>query len=101
MAAFNNYISAVIELQLNYSGLWRSRSLLLGLLQDEGLVDVRDHTTTGNRSFDQSVKLLVTSNSEQQVSWCDSLDLQVLRGIACELQDLSSEVFEDGGTVHG
>lgn len=64
-------------------------------------MDVRDHTTASNRGFDQSVKLLVTSNSEQQVSWCDSLDLQVLRGIACELKDLGSEVFEDGGTVDG
>ena len=54
-----------------------SLQLLLGL-DDEGLVDVRDDTTTSNGSLDQGVKLFVSSDSELQVSWGDSLDFKVL-----------------------
>lgn len=64
-------------------------------------MDVRDDTTTGNSGLDQSVKLFITSDGEEQVSWSDSLDLQVLRGVTCKLKDLSSEVLEDGSAVDG
>ena len=64
-------------------------------------MDVGDDTATGNGSFDQSIKLLVSSDCEQQVSWRDSLNLQVLRGVACKLKHLCGQVFEDSGTVHG
>jgi len=64
-------------------------------------VDVRDDTTTSNRSLDQSVKLFVTADSKLQVTGSDSLDLQVLASVARKLEHLSSEVLEDSGSVDG
>lgn len=64
-------------------------------------MDVRDDTTTSDGSLDQSVKLFVTSDGEEQVSWRDSLHLKVLGGVTGQLQDLGSEVFEDGSAVDG
>lgn len=74
---------------------------LLVLLHDEGLVDVRDHTTTGDSGLDQRVELLVTSDGKKQVSRGDSLDLEILRSVTSELKNLGSQVLEDGGRVDG
>ena len=79
----------------------RSALLLLVLLHDESLVDVRDDTTTSNCGLDQRVKLLIASDGEEEMSRGDSLDLEVLRGVTSELKNLSGEVLEDGGRVDG
>ena len=63
-------------------------------------MDVWNDTTTGNSSLDQGVELFITSDGEQQVSWSDSLDLQVLGGVTCELENLSGEVLKDGSAVN-
>ena len=62
-------------------------------------MDVWDDTTTGNGSLDQGIQLLVSSDSELQVSWRDSLDFKVLGGVTSELQNLSGQILEDSGTV--
>lgn len=62
-------------------------------------MDVGDHTTTSDGSLDQGVELLITSNGQLQVSWGNSLHLQVLGSVTSELQDLSSQVLEDGSAV--
>ena len=74
--------------------------LLVGL-NDQGLVDVRDHTTTSNGGLDERVKLLVAADSELQVARSDSLHLEVLASVTGELEDLSGEVLEDSGGVDG
>ena len=56
----------------------RSSALLLVRLHDEGLVDVRDNTTSSNSGLDESVKFFITSDGEQQVSGSDSLNLEIL-----------------------
>ena len=48
---------------------------LLGGLVDEGLVDVGDHTTTGDGRLDEGVELLVTTDGELKVAGGDALDL--------------------------
>lgn len=78
-----------------------SPGLVLGLLSfgglvDERLVDVRDDTTTGNGSLDQGVQFFVTPNGQLQVTRRDTLDLQILAGISGQLQDLSSQILQDG-----
>jgi hypothetical protein len=45
------------------------------------LVDVRKHTTTGDGSPNEQVQLLVTADSELQVSGRDTLDSKVLGGV--------------------
>ena len=102
---FNNYINtayiAVTDKSRLLSWLFSvNNSLLLGLFHDEGLVDVWNDTTAGNCGLDQCVELLVTSDCEQQVSWCDSLNLEILGGVTCELKHLGSQVLEDGGGVN-
>ena len=44
-------------------------------LVDERLVDVRDHTTAGDRRLDQRIELLITTDGELQVARSDALDL--------------------------
>ena len=53
-------------------------------------MNVRDHTTASNGSLDEGVELLITSDSELEVSGCNSFHLEILAGVAGELQDLSS-----------
>ena len=56
-------------------------------------MDVRDDTAAGDRRLDQRVELLVTADGELQVARGDALDLEVLGGVAGELEDLGGEVL--------
>lgn len=79
---------------------WGSFSFLgLGGLHDESLVDVWDDTTTSNGCFDQSVELFVSSDGKLEMSWCNSLDLEIFGSVTSKLKNLSSEVLKDGSTV--
>ena len=84
---------------LGRDGRGSSRGILDSLV-DERLVDVRDNTTASNGSLNQGVQLLVTSDGQQQVSGCDTLDLQVLAGIAGKLQNFGSQVLHDSSGVN-
>ena len=64
-------------------------------------MDMGDHTSTGDGSLDEGIKLLVTSDGQLQMSWSNSLDLQVLGGVSGEFEDLSGQVLEDSGSVNG
>jgi len=77
-------------------------ALLVGLvgLVDKCLVNVWDDTTTSDGGLDQRIQLLVTSDGQLQVSWRDSLHLEVLGGVACKLEDLCGQVLEDGSAVN-
>jgi hypothetical protein len=46
------------------------------------LVDMRQDTTAGNRRPDEQVELLVSSDSELQVSRGDTLNSEVFGGVA-------------------
>lgn len=54
---------------------------LLRRLHDKGLVNVGNHTTTGNRRLYKGVELLVTSDRELQVARSYALNLKVLAGV--------------------
>lgn len=58
------------------------------LLADEGLVDVRNDTTSGNGCLDQAVEFFISSDGELEMARCDTLHLQILRGIASQLEHL-------------
>ena len=64
----------------------------------QGLVDVRDHTTTRDGSLDRSAMLFITADSELEMTRSYSLHLEVLAGFTGELQDLSGQVLEVLGT---
>lgn len=69
------------------------------LLVDKRLVNVRNNTTTGNGGLDESIELFVTSNGQLKMPGSDTFHLEILAGISSQLQDLSSEVFENSGCV--
>jgi hypothetical protein len=74
--------------------------LLAAGLQDKGLVDVGNHSTTSNGGLDQGVELLITADGELKVAGRDALHLEVLAGVSSELEHLSSKVLKDSGGVH-
>ena len=53
-----------LQLQISLEPCRLTSSLLLGLLHDEGFVDVGDDTTAGNGCLDQRVELFISSNRE-------------------------------------
>merc|ERR1711998_639655 len=75
-------------------------SLVLLALVDQGLVNVRDHTTTSNGSLDECVQLLVSTNRQLKMARGDTLHLKVLGRVTGQLQHLGSEVLQDGSAVH-
>ena len=62
-------------------------------------MDVRHDATSRDGRLDQSVQLLVSPDGELEMSGGDSLHLQILTGIAGQLEDLSSEVLQDSRAV--
>ena len=74
---------------------------LLRLLGQEHSLDVGEDTTLGNGDSSQElVQLLVVTDGELQVTWDDSGLLVVTSGVTCQLENLSSQVLEDGSEVH-
>ena len=71
----------------------------LPTLGQQGLVDVWDHTTTSDGGLDEWVEFLISSDGELEMSWSNSLNLQVLWSISSKLQDLSGEVLQDSWWV--
>ena len=63
-------------------------------------MDVWDDTSTSDGSLDKSVELFVTSDSELEMSWSDSLDLKIFGSVTGELKNLSGQVLKDGGAVN-
>ena len=51
--------------------------------------------------MEQFVEFFVVSDGQKDVAGDDSGLLVVLGGVSCQLQDLSSEVFEDSSQVDG
>ena len=59
-----------------------------------------NNTTTSDGGLDESVELLVSSDSELEMSWSDSLDLKIFGSVTSELKDLSGQILEDGSAVN-
>ena len=65
-------------------------------------MDVGENTSGSDSGrVQQSVELLIVADGELNVAGHNSGLLVVLGGVSGELENLSSEVFEDGGEVHG
>lgn len=82
----------------------RSLSLLvlLGGLGEEHSVDVGEHTTGGDGdTAKELVQLLVVAHGQLDVAGHDTSLLVVAGSVTGELKDLSGQVLEHGGQVHG
>ena len=64
-------------------------------------MDVRDNPTAGDRALDQGVELLIPADRQLEVARGDTLHLQILAGVARQLQNLGSQVLEDRRRVDG
>ena len=74
---------------------------LLGLLGQEHGLDVGQHTSLGDGDAgEQLVQLLVVTDGELEMTGDDPALLVVTGGVSCQLEDLSGQVFHDGGQVH-
>ena len=79
-----------------------SSNLFARLLGEENGVDVRKDTTTSDGdATEQLVQFLVVLDGKSKVTGHDTSLLVVAGGIASELQDLGTEVLEDGCEVDG
>ena len=76
--------------------------LLGGLLGEKDGVDVGEDTTGGNGDTSKKlVELLVVLDGKSNVTGDDTALLVVAGGVAGELENLGTEVLEDGGEVDG
>jgi hypothetical protein len=73
---------------------------VLGGFHNKSLVDMWDNTTTSDGSLDQSVKFFISSDSQLEMSWCDSLHFKILRSVSCEFENFSCQVLEDRSAVN-
>ena len=65
-------------------------------------VDVGQHSSGGDgHSSQESVQLLVVSDSQLDVARNDAGSLVVAGSVSGQLQDLGSQVLQHGGQVHG
>jgi len=76
-------------------GLFGDRPV--ALFANQRLVNVGDDAAAGNGRLDEGVQLFVSSDSKLQVTGSDTLHLQILGSVACQLKNLSCQVLEDGG----
>lgn len=66
------------------------------------LVDVGQDTTLGDGDVTQElVQFLIVADGELQMAGDDTRLLVVAGGVASQLEDLSSQVFEHSSQVHG
>ena len=85
----------------------RAADFLLGggfvaLLGEEHGLDVGQNTTLGDgHSGQKFVQLLVVADGQLQMTGDDSGLLVVTGCVACQLQDFSGQVLQNGGQVHG
>ena len=60
-----------------------------------------DNTTTSNGSLDKGIKLLVSSDSQLEMSWSNSLHFKIFGCITCKFENFSSKVLQNSSAVHG
>ena len=80
----------------------RSLHLFALALGEQNLVHVGEHTTGSDGDVaEEDVELFVVANGQLEVAGDDAAALVVASGVSGELQNLSAQIFEDGGQVDG
>jgi hypothetical protein len=81
--------------------LLRDRLALLVDLLDERLVNVRNDTAMSDVALEEIVQLLVASDGEAQMTRRDAFHLEILGGVAGQLQDLCTQILEHRCEING
>ena len=63
-------------------------------------MNVWDDTSACDGSLNEGVQFLISTNGQLQMARGDTLDFQILASIPSQLQNLSSQVLQDGSGVH-
>ena len=73
---------------------------LSGLDGEQSLVDVWQNSSVSDGGVShQSVKFLIVSDGEEDVSWDNSGLLVILSGVSGQFQNFSSQILQDGSQV--
>ena len=64
-------------------------------------MNVRNDTSTSDRGLDERIQFFVTANGKLQVARGNTLDFQIFGSISCQLKNFGSQIFKNGGSVHG
>lgn len=70
-------------------------------LHQKGLVYVWQDTTEGDGCLNERVQLLITTDRELKMTWCDSFDMQVFCGISGQFKNFCCEILQNSGQVDG
>ena len=65
-------------------------------------MNVGKHTSSSNRNMTEHlVEFFIVANSELKMPWDDAASFVVAARVSGELQNLGTEVFQNGGEVDG
>lgn len=65
------------------------------------LVNVRQDSSSSDRSPNQTIQFLISTNRQLQMPRRDTFDPQIFRSVSSQLEDFSGEIFEDRRGVDG
>ena len=96
------FLRARSRQSLTSRGLLALLALLCALAGQQRLLNLGHNTTLRDNHITQKlVQLLIVADGELQVTRDDTLLLVIARSVTGQLENLSSEVFEDSGEVDG
>lgn len=78
---------------ITFSTLLKLGLFPLRLLVDKRFVNMRNDSTTSNRSFDECIQFFISADCQLKMPRCDTLDFQIFTCISGELKDLGCEIF--------
>jgi len=58
-------------------------------------VNMRDNSSSSNCSLDKSVKFFISSDCKLEMSWCDSLDLEIFGCISSKFKYLCCKILKN------
>lgn len=76
-------------------------ALLLLDLEQKRAVDAGQDTTKGDGGTNEGVQLLVAADGQLQMTRGNTLDLEILGGVAGKFKDFGGQILEDGSYIDG
>jgi len=58
-------------------------------------------TSESDGGANESIEFFVTTDGELEMAGSNALDLEILGSISCELENFSSQIFEDCSNIDG
>jgi len=94
LLSYNSFSTSILLVSSSHRTVLGAR-----LFADQRFVNVRDDTTTRDRSFNQAVQFLVSSDGELKMPRRNSFHFEILGSVSGQLEHLSRQVLQDCGAV--